>query len=57
MPFGEVHDVDVVAHARAVGRRVVVAEDAHLGKASVRDAGHVGQEIVRNAVGIFADES
>jgi hypothetical protein len=27
VPLREVHDVDIVAHARAVWRRVVVAED------------------------------
>ena len=54
--FGEVHDVDVVADARPVGRRVVVAEDREALAQSgggLRDEGH---EVLRHAARQFADQ-
>ena len=45
MGVGQVLDVDVVAHAGAVGRGVVGAEDRHVGALTDRDlAGHFGQQ-------------
>ncbi len=52
----QVDHVDVVAHARAVGRGVVVAEHAHAGKPSHGHLGHVGQQVVGDALGIFANQ-
>ena len=54
---GEVADVDVVAHAGAVGGGIVVAEDAEFGSFADGDLSDVGHEVVRDAVGVFADET
>ena len=54
--FGQVHDVDVVADARAVGRRIVVAEDREAFAQSgggLRDERH---EVLRHAARQFADQ-
>ncbi|MNN20101.1 hypothetical protein D3C81_1333620 [compost metagenome] len=53
----QVDHVDVVAHARAVRRIVIVAED---GQALAAADGHLrdeGHQIVRNASRIFADQA
>ena len=54
---GEVNHVDVVADSRAVGRRVVVAEDGQLFQAAHRDLRDVRQQVVRYARGVFADHA
>ena len=46
---GEVDDVDVVAHAGAVGRRVVVAEHAQPLAAPDRHLRDEGHQVVRDA--------
>ena len=49
--------MDVVAHARAVRRRVVVTEDLQFGTLTDRDLGDKGHQVVRNAARILADEA
>ena len=56
MSDGEVHDVDVVADSRSVGRRIVVAEDVELRTTANCDLRDIRQEVVRDSCGIFADE-
>ena len=53
----QVHDVDVVAHACAVGGVVVVAEDVEVGALACGYLGDEGHEVVGGAVGEFADEA
>ena len=49
--------MDVVAHARAIGRRIVVAEHGKLLEASDRHLRDIRQQVVGDAGGILADES
>ena len=55
--FGEVDDVDVVAQAGAVGGVVVGAEDADPVELADGDAGDERHQVVRDARGVFTDES
>ena len=55
--LGQVHDVDVVPHAGAVGRGVVVAEHAQLGPLAGGDLGDVGHEVVGHASRAFTDQA
>ena len=57
MAAGQVHDVDVVAHAGAVGGGVVVAEDVDFFQLADGDLGDVGHQVVGDAVGVLADEA
>ena len=56
MPFGKIHDVDIVAHTGTVGRRVIVAEHAQTVTLSGGHLCHVGQQIVGNAARCFTDQ-
>ena len=51
---GEIDDVDIVAHAGAVGGVIIVAEDAQLGTFAHGDLGNVGHEVVGDAVGVLS---
>ena len=57
MAFGQVADVDVVAHAGAVGRVVVVAEDLQLRAPAHGHLRHVGHQVVGRAARVFADQA
>ena len=57
MALSEIHYVDEVAYARAVRRVVVIAENIQTGQPAARNAGDIGEQVVRNAVWIFTDES
>ena len=54
---GEVLDVDVVAHAGAVGGVVVVAEDLQLVAPADRHLGDVGHQVVGDAGRVLADRA
>ena len=54
MAFGQIYDMDVVAHAGAVGGVVVVAENAEFLAQSDRGLRNVGHQIVRDSVGVLA---
>ena len=53
----EVHDVDIVAHARAVRRVIVVAKDAQALAAADGRLRDIGHEVVRHAARVLADEA
>ena len=55
MRTGQIDDVDIVADAGAVGRVVVVAEDAQLGADASGRLGEVRHEVLRRTRGAFAD--
>ena len=57
MTLGEIDNMDIVAHAGAVRRRVVVAKDGQLRQDARRDLHDIGHEVVGNAVRGFADEA
>ena len=57
MPLGEVDDVDVVAHAGAVGGRVIVAVDREALELAGGHLGDIGEEVIRDAVRVLADEA
>ena len=57
MAAGQVDHMDVVAHARAVRRVVVVAEHAHALKLAHGNLRHVGQQVVRDALRVLADKA
>ena len=54
---GQVHHVDVVADAGAVGGGVVVAKDVDLFQLADRHLGDVGHQVVGDAVGVLADQA
>ena len=49
--------MDIIAHAGAVGRGVIVAEHMHLFQRAHGHLGDVGHQIVGDAVGVLADEA
>ena len=55
--FGEVADMDVVAHAGAVGSGIVVPKNAQLLQPAAGHLGNVGHEVVGNARGRLSDEA
>ena len=55
MPPCKIDDVDVVAHARTVGSLVVIAENLESFEPADGDLGDVGDEVVRDALRVFAD--
>ena len=55
MAAGQVHHVNVVAHAGAVRGGVVVAEHTDLLQLAYGHLSHIGQQVVRNTLGILAD--
>ena len=57
MAAGQVHDMDVVADAGAVGSGVVIAEDMDLFQLAHSHLGDVGHEVVGDAVRVLADEA
>ena len=57
MAAGQIHDMNVVAHAGAVRGRIVVAKDMDLLQLADSDLGDVGHKIVGDAVGILADQA
>ena len=52
---GEIDNVDVVAYAGAVGRGVVAAEYRQFGQRAGSHAADIGQQVVGDAFGVFAD--
>ncbi len=57
MGFCEVDDVDVVAEAGAVGRIIVIAENAQALSYAGGGLGHIRKKVVGHAAGKLADES
>ena len=57
MAAGQIHHVDVVAHAGAVRGGIVVAKDMHLFQLAYGHLGDVGHEVIGDAVGVLADEA
>ena len=57
MTLDEIHDVDVVANAGAVGRRIIAAENVQALASAVGDLRHIRQEIIRHAIRRLADQS
>ncbi len=57
MAARQVDDVDIVAHAGAVGRVVIVAKHAELFQVAGGDLGDIGHQVVGNVVRVFADQS
>ena len=55
VPFGEVGDVDVVAHACSVRRGVVVPEDVKFRPSADRHLGDVGHQVVWDPARVFPD--
>jgi len=53
----QIHHVDVVPDARAIRRRIVVAEDVQAFQSPCGDAAHIGHEIVGDALRRLADEA
>ena len=54
---GQVHHVDVIPDAGAVGGGIVIAENMELLQPPGGHAGHVGQQVVGNALGQLTDEA
>ena len=56
MTFGQVDHVNEIPHARAVMGGIIVAEHAQMIADADHRLGEIRQQVVRNAVGTFADE-
>ena len=57
MAAGQIHHMDVIAHAGAVRGGVVVAEHVQLFQRAHGHLGDVGHQVVGDAVGVLADEA
>ena len=57
MAAGQVHNVDVVAHAGAIGGRVIIAVHMHFFQLANGNFGDVGHQVVGDAVRVLADLS
>src|SRR5580692_4549410 len=57
MPLGEIHDVDIISHARSIRRVVIAAPNVQALAQPNRDLGHKRQEVVRYSLRIFADQA
>ena len=57
MALCQVHHVDIVADAGSVGSVIVVSEDMDDGKLADGYLGNIGQQVVGDALGIFADQA
>ena len=53
----QVNHVDVIAHTRAIGRGIIVAEHANGLHFANRDLCDIRHEVIRNALRVFADEA
>src|ERR1700751_2029546 len=53
----QVHDVDIIPDAGAIGRIVIISKNIHALAPSNGNLGNERKQIVRNAVGIFADQA
>ena len=57
MAFRQIANVDVIADARAIDGRVIIAINAQSLKLSDRDLGDIRHQIVRDAVRILPEEA
>ncbi len=57
MPLRQIHHVDIVAHAGAVGGVIIIAEHAKLFQPAQRRLGDVGHQVIGDAGGILPDEA
>ena len=57
MPARQVDHVDVIAHARAVRRGIVVAEHADRSELANRDLRHIGHQVVGDALRVLTDKA
>lgn len=57
MPERQIDNVNVVAHAGAIRRRVIVAPDLQLLAPADGDLGDEGHQVVRDALRVFADQA
>ena len=57
MPVGEVYHMDVVAHAGAIGRGVIIAKDRQGLALASGNLADVRQQVVGHAVGVFTDQA
>ena len=55
MPARKIDHMNVVAHARAVGSRIIVAEDLDAFELARGNLRHIGKQVVRDALRVFAD--
>ena len=54
MALGQVGDMDIIPHAGAVGRGIIVAEHVQIGQRTHCHTGDIGHEVIGNTPGIFA---
>ena len=57
MALGQIDHMDVVTHAGAVGRVVIVAVHLDFLQLADRDLGHIRGEIRRNTLRVFAQQT
>ena len=57
MRFRQVNDMDIVTDTGAVFGIVITAENGKLRQSADRYTGNIGHEIIRNTIGILADQT
>ena len=57
MAHGQVGDVNIIPHASAVGRGIVVAEHVQIGQRAHCHTGDIRHEVIGNIPGTFADQA
>ncbi|MNN98354.1 hypothetical protein D3C81_2177320 [compost metagenome] len=55
--FSQIHHVDVVTHAGTIFRWIITAENTQLLQLADSNLRDVWQQIIRDAIGIFADQA
>ena len=57
MALGQIHHMDIIPDAGAVGSGIVVAENVDLLPLAHHSLGDIGYQVVGDAVGVLADEA
>ncbi|CWN75737.1 Uncharacterised protein [Neisseria meningitidis] len=57
MAFCQIHHMNIVAHPRAVGGRVVIAKYRQLRQFACRHLADIRQQIIRDAVWLLANQT
>ena len=57
MAAGQIHHMDIVAHAGAIRGGVVVAKDVHFFQLADRHLGDIRHQVIGDAVGVLTDEA
>ncbi|CWR95982.1 Uncharacterised protein [Neisseria meningitidis] len=57
MAFCQIHHMNIVAHSRTIGGWIIAAEYRQLRQPARSHLADIGQKVVGNTVGLFADQA